>query len=112
MATYKFVALSIPHPGQEAELETWYDNQHIPDCLKLEGFVAAERYRIDEKPMGAAVPAWKVMVIYEIETDDINAVLAQIPKVVRTPAMPITDAIDMSTALRFVGTSVTSQRRR
>jgi hypothetical protein len=99
---HTFIALSIPRPGREAEAEEWYDRQHIPDCLKLEGFVAAQRFRIDEQPAGVAVPAWKIMVVYEVESEDIAATMAQIAKVVRTPKMPMTDALDLSTALRFV----------
>src|SRR5262245_16290102 len=105
MQTFKWIALSTPVPGRELELEEWYDNRHIPDCLKLDGFVAAQRFRIDEQPKGIDVPAWKVMVVYDIETHDIETTLAQIPKVVRTPAMPITDAVDMSTALRVLGST-------
>lgn len=101
MAQYRHIAFSIPKPGQEAELERWYDDQHIPDCLRLEGFVAAQRFRIDEQPAGTGVPAWKVMVVYEIESDDLAATLAQIATVVRTPAMPMSDALDMTTALRI-----------
>jgi hypothetical protein len=41
-------------------------------------------------------------VIYEVVTDDIAASMAQIARVVRTPQMPMTDALDLSTALRFV----------
>lgn len=106
MKNYRMIALSTPFPGRELELEQWYDAQHIPDSLKLTGFVAAQRFRIDEQPRGIEVPAWKVMVIYDIESDDIEATLGQIPQVVRTPAMPITDALDMSTALRIVAQEV------
>lgn len=104
MTMYRFVALSTPVPGREEELERWYDQQHIPDSLKLDGFIAAQRFRLDDGPVGSpSVPKWKVMVIYEIESDDIAATMAQIQRVVRTPAMPLTDALDMSTALRLLG---------
>ncbi|VVN97982.1 DUF4286 family protein [Pseudomonas fluorescens] len=109
MQACKLVAFSTPVPGRELELETWYDTQHIPDCLKLDGFVAAQRYRIDQQPKGVDVPAWRVMVVYDIESEDIDAALAQIPKAVHTPAMPMTDALDMSTALRVVATAASSR---
>lgn len=109
MQTCRLVAFSTPVPGRELELENWYDTQHIPDCLRLEGFVAAQRYRIDQQPMGVDVPAWRVMVVYEIESADIDAALAQIPKAVRTSAMPMTDALDMSTALRVLATPASSR---
>jgi hypothetical protein len=106
MAMYRFVALSTPAPGREEELERWYDQQHIPDSLKLDGFIAAQRFRLDDGPVGSpSVPKWKVMVIYEIESDNIAATMAQIQRVVRTPAMPLTDALDMSTALRLLGSA-------
>ena len=103
MKHYRLVALSIPFPGREQELERWYDHQHLPDCLKLEGFIAAQRFRIEHAPMGAVgVPAWKVMAIYEIESADIDTTLAQIPKVARTAAMPMTDALNLGSAIRLV----------
>jgi hypothetical protein len=106
MAMYWFVALSTPVPGREEELERWYDQQHIPDSLKLDGFMAAQRFRLDDGTVGhPAVPKWKIMVIYDIESDNIAATMAQIQRVVRTPAMPLTDALDMSTALRLLGTA-------
>lgn len=105
MQRYSWVALSKPLPGHEEEIEAWYDNQHIPDCLRLDGFVSAQRFRVDAPPQGIDVPAWQIMVIYEIESDDIEATLGQIAKVVRTPAMPMNEAIDVSTALRVLGTA-------
>jgi len=102
MKTYRFLALSIPKPGCEQEVEHWYDHQHIPDCLRLEGFIAAQRFRIDEQPVGTAVPGWKIMVIYEISTDDIAATMAQIARVARTPAMPMCEGMDMTTSLRLI----------
>ena len=52
MQTYRLVALSSPLPGREEEYERWYDEQHIPDCLKLDGFLSAQRFRIEGKPAG------------------------------------------------------------
>lgn len=105
MASYRWVALSTPVPGQEEELERWYDAQHIPDCLKLDGFTGAQRFRIDQPPVGTDVPRWQVMVIYDIESDDVDATLAQVPAAIRSGAMPMTKAIEMSTALRILATA-------
>jgi hypothetical protein len=113
MKAYRLVALSVPYPGREKELEHWYDQQHIPDCLKLEGFMAAQRFRLDDGPVGnPAVPKWRVMVVYDIESDNIAATMAQIQRVARTAAMPMTDALDMSTALRLLATSASPRYTR
>jgi hypothetical protein len=106
MATYTYVAFSTPVAGRELELERWYDLQHIPDCLELEGFIAAQRFRIVADPVGANVPKWRVMVVYEIESDDVEATIAQISRVIRTPAMPMTNAIDLSTGVRILAAPV------
>ena len=110
MPTYRFVALAVPHPGREAEFEDWYDNRHIPDCLKLDGFVAAQRFRIAGAPAGAEVPAWQAMTIYEIESDDIEATMAQIARLARTEAMPISDSFDPATSLRILGEAAAPRR--
>lgn len=40
-----FLAFAAPaSPATEAELNRWYDEQHVPDVLTLPGFSAAQRY--------------------------------------------------------------------
>ena len=40
-----FLAFAAPaSPATEAELNRWYDEQHVPDILTLPGFTAAQRY--------------------------------------------------------------------
>ena len=109
MAKHMFVALSVPQPGREEELEQWYDTQHMQDVLKLDGFVSAQRFRIDAGPQGANLPAWKLMGLYEIETDDIAATMGQIAKVARTPAMPLSDAFDPATSCRIVAAAASAR---
>lgn len=40
-----FLAFAAPSsPDRDAELNRWYDTEHLPDVLELPGFTAAQRY--------------------------------------------------------------------
>jgi hypothetical protein len=99
MQSYRLVALSSALPGREEEYERWYDEQHIPDCLKLEGFQSAQRFRVGSMKSGVDLPAWQLITIYEIESDDIDTTMGQIAKLARTPAMRISEAFDIANSL-------------
>ncbi len=55
-------------PAREKEFDEWYDNTHIPDLLKAEGFVRATRYVNNDNVPGEG----KYLAIYEVESDDID----------------------------------------
>jgi hypothetical protein len=51
MARHTFVVFTNPTEGQEDEYNDWYDNTHLSDVLKVEGFVAAQRFKLaDTEP--------------------------------------------------------------
>ena len=92
MARYRLVALSNSVEGRDEEFNHWYDTQHLPDVMSVPGFVSAERLTcLGNGPH-------RYMAIYEIETDDIGAVLAEFGKRPGTDLMPLSDALDVSTA--------------
>jgi hypothetical protein len=55
-------------PEREQEYNTWYDEVHLPELVALDGFVSARRLR----PVNGEGP---YVAIYEIEGDDLQAVL-------------------------------------
>ncbi|MFH1383167.1 MAG: DUF4286 family protein [Chloroflexota bacterium] len=57
--------------AREAEFCEWYDKTHIPDIFETPGFVRATRYENTEPSEGKG----KFFTTYEIETDDIDALL-------------------------------------
>lgn len=59
-------------PAREDEFKNWYDNVHIPDVLETEGYLNAARYEITEAVRGQG----KYVAVYEIETDDLEAMMA------------------------------------
>jgi len=80
---YVLIALNGATPdGDEADLERWYRDVHIPDLKSVRGITSARRYRTvlgglpDQEP-------WPYVAIYEIETDDIEAVMTEMPSKLR-----------------------------
>ena len=55
-------------PERDREYNTWYDDIHLPQLVALDGFVAARRLR----PVNGEGP---YVAIYEIEGDDLQAIL-------------------------------------
>lgn len=55
--------------AKEAEFNEWYNKTHLPDVLKTPGFTRATRYENINPSEGEP----KFLAIYEIETDDIDA---------------------------------------
>lgn len=55
-------------PDRDREYNTWYDEVHLPELVALDGFVSARRLR----PVDGTGP---YVALYEIEGDDLQAVL-------------------------------------
>ena len=91
MARYKLVALSNAAEGRDEDYNQWYQNQHMPDVLSVPGFISCERL------VCLGEGAHRYLAIYEIETDDIESVLAEFAKRPGTELMPVSDSLDMQT---------------
>ena len=91
MARYVLVVHAQHVEGREEEFTEWYDNVHIPAVLEFDGFVSAQRYRLVDAPTPRNEDR-KTMVIYEIETDDLEAMSAR----ARGAKLPVTEAIQQS----------------
>ena len=77
MPRHQLLVLSNPAPGQEDAYHEWYTHTHLRDVLELPGFTAAQRFSLDATPAGgSAMPRFAA--IYEFETDDVEALFAQL----------------------------------
>lgn len=77
-------------PGREAEFSEWYDTVHIPDVLRVPGFVAAQRFTAGTGIRGER-PEHRFLAVYEIEADDLDAAQAALRAAV--PGMRMSDAM-------------------
>lgn len=91
MARYSYLVISNPTAGQEAEFNRWYTEQHLPDVLKVPGFIAAQRFELAQEK--CALPG-RYVAIYEIESNDAHTALAALQEAVDRGEMLISDALD------------------
>lgn len=89
---YKFVVLTNAVEGRDAEFNDWYSNVHLADVVAIPGILGAERYELAEAQRSLPQP-FRYLAIYEIETDDLEGVTAELGRRSGTPAMVISDAM-------------------
>jgi len=46
-----FVVKSNAQAGREDEYNSWYNNIHLPEILKIDGFLSAQRFALDAAQM-------------------------------------------------------------
>ena len=61
-------------PAREAEFNRWYDEVHLPDLLSVPHIVAAQRYTLAGPP-SQTEPGAQYLAVYELDTDDPQAVV-------------------------------------
>jgi hypothetical protein len=106
MAKYTYVVMSNPTPGKEEEYNRWYTDQHLPDVLAVPGFVAAQRFRVDDP--NSKLPH-RYLALYEIETEDLSKAMADLNGRAGTPAMPLSDALDVNTVSATIFAPITGR---
>ena len=100
MKKYKLVVLSNSKEGCEAQYNDWYNNQHLQDVVAVPGFVSAQRFVLTDS-MGFN-HGHRYLAIYEIESDDPEGVVAEMLRRRDTPAMVVSDSLDLDSALAGV----------
>lgn len=94
MPNYKMIVMSRPAAGREDEYNAWYQNVHLGELVALPGFKSARRFRYARSLVeGEAYP---YMSIYEIETDDIDAVLNTLRGAAERGVLTMSDSIDLT----------------
>src|ERR1700751_1221724 len=83
--------------GREDEFNRWYDERHVPDLLAVPGFVSAQRFALTDAN-GRVKRGWTYLAMYERETDDPDALMAEVRSRLGTEAMPVSDTLDSKTA--------------
>jgi hypothetical protein len=58
----------------------WYDNVHVPDVLKIPGFISGRRF---VSPDISTLDTGRYLALYEIETDDIRKTLKLLEDLMR-----------------------------
>ena len=100
MGKYVMVVQSNAHEGRDGDYNDWYDNIHFQDICDIPGVMSGRRF--EATPIAMGEPGQPYLSIFEIETDDPAAVMAELGKRSADGTMRQTDALDPSSvALRF-----------
>jgi hypothetical protein len=89
------LVFSSPKDGREQEFDEWYTGRHLDDICALPGFAAAQRFKLHSAPMGEA--GHRHCAIYDMESDDPDAVVANMFNLTDSDVMPISPAFDLDT---------------
>ena len=101
MARHVQIVLSNPASAERtAEFHDWYENQHIPDLMRLPGFIGAQRFRV-ALPFRGEVP-WIHAVVYELEADDLGTVLGELVDAHADGRIAVSDVLDGATLTALV----------
>lgn len=103
MSKHEFLVLSTPREGDDIEFNRWYSDVHIPDVLAVPGVVSAQRFRIMEtRAADPALPRWRYVAIYTIDSEDPDDVLREIRSRSGTPAMVASETLDRTQTASFL----------
>jgi|EndMetStandDraft_4_1072995.scaffolds.fasta_scaffold44393_3 hypothetical protein len=97
MARYAMVVQSRPREGREADYNAWYDEVHLADVAALPGVVSGRRFEFAGGMVGE--PGQPYLAIYEIETEDMQAFVAELGRRLTDGTMRQTDAMDGSASV-------------
>lgn len=105
MPAYQLLVFSNARPAREAEYREWYCRQHLPDVLKLPGFLSGTFYGVVDIP-GAPAPRFRHLAVYQLQFEEPVQALAALAAVAGSEQMPLTDAIAPSAVSMNVGAAV------
>jgi hypothetical protein len=84
MAQFLWLVLTNPVEGAEQEFNRWYDEQHVPDMLGVDGVAAVQRFQFVTSG-GLPEPAQRYLAVYEVEADSPEDVMAAFGKALAEP---------------------------
>jgi hypothetical protein len=87
-----FLVLTNPTPGMEDEYNRWYNDQHAPDVLAIDGFVGVQRFKLAAVP-GMDAPYWGYVAFYEIDRNKVAQAFKGLEEARDTPRMVMSEAL-------------------
>ena len=102
--TYYYFVFSNPVAGQETQYNTWYNEQHQLDVVAVPGFVSAQRFVMNDRPLYrmAELQLPKYLVVYKIVTDDLEAVFKEVSRRLQTHETKMDPSFDGATSVGYV----------
>ena len=86
-----YIVRSNPTEGQEQEFNDWYENVHFPEVMAIEGFLTAERFKLNDENSAGEQP-YRYLAIYEIDDENVSGTLENI----KNAGLTMSGAFDFS----------------
>ena len=97
----------------EEEFNRWYDEVHLPDLLQIEGFLAAQRYKLQGPAPRNQQPASQYLAVYELATDDTRTMMKRLnEEVARLGARGVYPRMRVGSAATYVALGGRQEARR
>jgi hypothetical protein len=104
MARFHYAVLSQAVPGREDEFIRWYEEQHLPDVLRMPGVVSGKLIRLSfQRTYDVEAPDYTTLTLYELEGDDAEGIIASIREASGSDAMPMSDALTKAGMIQAAG---------
>lgn len=100
-----FVVKSNAAVGRVNDYNTWYNDVHLPEILKIDGFQSAQRFALNPTQM-QNTQTHDYLAIYEIDSNNVAVTLENLKQ---ATWLTMSDAIDQRHADVSVFSSVTEQ---
>ncbi len=107
MAKHTLVVLTNAKDGADDAFNEWYDHTHLGDVLALEGFSAAQRFKLSGTQLADGDLPYRYLALYEIETDDPGVSIAALQE--GAPKMEISDAFDQAGVAAWLYSPITER---
>jgi len=78
VGSYRMYVFTNPVAGQDATYNDWYDRQHIPDVLKVPGFVAGQRFAMVDPEQHNPVKLPRYLALFDLQSRGLAATDAEI----------------------------------
>lgn len=111
MKSYSWIVFTNCASGSDAQFESWYNDIHIPDLLRIPGIVSATRARVTPEQTvmvdgqvqfsRSVKPDFKFLAVYKFLTDDPEAVLNEVVRRAGTDEMVLSEAMTDAHTILF-----------
>ena len=64
------VVLSNAVEGTDDEFNRWYTGTHLGEVLELDGYVAAQRFKLSDGQLGEGDLPYRYFALYEVDSED------------------------------------------
>lgn len=90
---YKMMVLTSAVDGRDKEFNDWYQNTHLKQIVGIKSIVSAQRFRFNANIVPGSENPPPYLAIYEIESDDIAAVIRDMNELAASGRMPLPDSM-------------------